>query len=53
MLSQFLGLEQPLSCPLCDARGMLNNLFSFYTGVPSGGIEREEQSLHRGRVLLA
>lgn len=40
----FLKYRQLLLCHLRDECGMLNNLFSFYTGVPSGGIEVRQSS---------
>lgn len=38
-LPLFHSERQSLLCHQCGARGMLNNLFSLYTGVPPGGIE--------------
>lgn len=36
--------SERLLCGRCDARGMLNNLFSLYTGVPPGGIEARKKA---------
>lgn len=43
-LPPFQNERQSLLCHQCDARGMLNNLFSLYTGVPPGGIEARKKA---------
>lgn len=43
-LPLFPSESQSLLCHQCDARGMLNNLFSLYTGVPPGGIEARKKA---------